>query len=104
MVRNISARHINSSSATDVSMGEYNTDTKVIRLWCYYNRFRRVGDDLFIDIQDCDLSAMLSNVSRIELVDLDWDKVYTMSVKEYLANIVKKGFRVFKVSDLSVKG
>jgi len=99
-----------SNEGMRLSFGEYNTNTNVLKVWVYHTRMERILDgskeiDRVAKIRDLnskDYEEYLNKSLAIELVDLDWDKHWTMPAEQFIEAKVVHGYRSFKLSDLKL--
>lgn len=99
-----------SNEGMRLSFGEYSTSTRVLKIWVYHTRMERVLDgtieiDRIAKVRELsspDYQEYLNKCSAIELVDLDWDKHWTMPAEQFIEADVVDGYRSFKLSELKL--
>ena len=99
-----------SNEGMRLSYGEYSTNAKVMKVWVYHTRMERILDgtiekDRIVkikELQSNEYKEYLKNAENIELVDLDWDKHWSMPKKQFKASKVVDGYRSFKLSELKL--
>lgn len=98
-----------SNEGMRLSLGEYNTVTKAIKIWVYQTRFKPVYENgvvadrvmAVVALDSSDFKEYLKLAEKIEFIDLDWDLRWTTSKAKFKAKKAEDGFKYFKLSELT---